>query len=589
MSLIGPMALSTALVALAAGSLGAQNTPPESATPPFKITARTVVENVVVLDKNGHAVLGLRRRDFQVFENGKRQAISFFDSNFEPLQAVAVAPPALPPDTFTNVPAVPANDVTNILLLDGLNTPPTEGMYAEVQMVKYLASLPPNLRIGVFTLDKEKFHIVWGLSTDSSALRAAISRFAAKYSHSSSLSTAAQRQSERQELVETVDSIKQTADGVSEDGPDESNQALRQFLNQGTLKYRTANGELFTTMNAFEALAHYLAGIPGRKNLFWLAGSFPYCSKSSAFYDAWYREARDKLTDAGVSVYPIDANGVDVDTGGFQSGGSMSASTSRFVASEGWAEETGGKAYHENDIPQEIADAGEHGSRYYTLAYVPSDPKEDGQERKVEVKVLSGDYKLFYRRSYFEQSQREIAKAGAVPAKDPLVALMGRGMPNIAEIPYQLKIAPTDTQPAAGTPRAGGNKQLSDELTGYDVTFNLLPSGLSLLRADANGERREALEVMVLVYDQSGKPLNWESHTIRLLIKPEQWARARGQGVSFRLQINAPAGDVYLRTGVYDAAQGKVGTLEVPLGAVTATPNSAHRHEGKKGVVGTIR
>lgn len=321
MSRIGRMALSTALVALAAGWLGAQNTPPQSATPPFKITARTVVENVVVLDKNGHAVPGLRRRDFQVFENGKRQAISFFDSNFEPSQAVALAPAALPPDTFTNVPAAPANDVTNILLLDGLNTPPTEGMYAEVQMVKYLASLPHNLRIGVFTLDKEKFHIVWGLSTDSSALRAAISRFAAKYSHSSSLSTAAQRQSERQELVETVDSIKQTADGVSEDEPDEGNQALRQFLNQGTLKYRTANGEFFTTMNAFEALAHYLAGIPGRKNLFWLAGSFPYCSKTDAFYDAWYREARDKLTEAGVSVYPIDANGVDVDTGGFQSGG----------------------------------------------------------------------------------------------------------------------------------------------------------------------------------------------------------------------------------------------------------------------------
>lgn len=186
----------------------------------------------------------------------------------------------------------------------------------------------------------------------------------------------------------------------------------------------------------------------------------------------------------------------------------------------------------------------------------------------MEVKVLSGDYKLFYRRSYFEQSQREIAKARAVPAKDPLVALMGRGMPNIAEIPYQLKVAPAAMPPGTGRRRAGENMQLTGQRTRYDITFKMLPDGLSSLRPDTNGARRESLEVMVLVYSQDGKPLNWESHTIRLLIKPEQWAKAQTQGVAFRFQIDAPGGDVYLRTGLYDASRSKVGTLEAPLSAV---------------------
>jgi len=200
------------------------------------------------------------------------------------------------------------------------------------------------------------------------------------------------------------------------------------------------------------------------------------------------------------------------------------------------------------------------------------DDKEEGRERKVEVKVLSGDYKLFYRQRYFEQTRKEIAKSDAAPAKDPFLGLMGRGMPNISEIPYHLKVVAAAIQPRAGTLRAGENAQLSGKLTRYGIGFRLLPSGL-LLPPDTDDARRKRLEVLLVVYSQDGKPLNWESRTIRLLMKPEQWARARTEGISFHFEIDAPPGDVYLRTGVYDASQSKVGTLEIPLGAIPSAQN----------------
>jgi VWFA-related protein len=565
-----------ALFCLSADSLPAQDGKPEDSSAPLRLNARTVVEDVVVIDKNGHAVPSLRKGDFQVFENGKPQVISFFESNFAAAETPAASPAALPPDTFTNIPVTTQNNVTNVLLLDALNTSPTEQMYAKVQMIKYLAALPPNLRIGVFMLDNEKFHMIWGLDTDSFALRAAIARFSAKHSRSSLPSSTAQQQSEQQELMQTATAVKRTAMDAGDDRLGESADALQDFLKQGILKYRTANGSFFTTMNALEALAHYFAGIPGRKNLFWLSSSFPHCFKSGppcgAFFE-WYRDARDKLTKAGVSVYPIDANGVDVDTGGFQSGLEISASSARFEASEGWAEETGGKAYHENDIPQEIANAADHGSRYYTLAYVPGDRKEQGRERKVEVKVLSGDYRLFYRKSYFEQTQREIAKSNAAPPTNPLLALMGRGMPDISEIPYRLRVVPAAKQPAPGAPRAGENTQLGGNVARYHIGFQLRASTLSLL-PDADGARRKSLEVTLVVYSQDGKPLNWESRHVVLLIRPEQWVKAVRDGVSFHLDLDAPSGDVYLRTGVYDSTSSKVGTLEIPLSAVAEVKKS---------------
>jgi VWFA-related protein len=493
---------------------------------PLRLNARTVVEDVVVMDKEGGAVPGLRKEDFQVFENGKPQAVTFFESNFAATESTATPPAALPPDTFTNIPVSPPNNVTNVLLLDALNTGPAEGMYAWVQMVKYLASLPPNLHIGVFTLDKEKLQMLWGFDQDSS-VQAAIAQFGAKHSVSSLPSTA-QQLTEQQDLLGMIDVLKQTANGANDNRLTERADALQHFL-----KYSTANGDFFTTMNAFEALAHYLAGIPGRKNLFWLSGEAPHQFKSDKYFE-WYREARDKLTEAGVSVYPIDVNGVDVDTGGFQSGAGISASSARFEATEGWAEETGGKAYHDNNIQREIVEAIDHGSRYYTLAYDPSDDKEEGRERKVEVKVASGKYTIFYRKSYFEQTRREIAKAGATPSKDPLLDLMGRGMPDISEIPYRLKAVLPAAHPAPGTPRAGDNAQMGGSLMRYRVLFQLRAGSLSLV-PDADAGRRKSLEVVLVVYSKDGKPLNWENRNIHLVIRPDQWARANTEGVSFHL------------------------------------------------------
>lgn len=485
------------LVALPAQLLNPQSTSSAVAPPTLTIHARNVVENVVVMDKSGHAVPNLRKQDFQVFENGKPQAITFFESNFAPAEPVAVAPAPLPPDTFTNVPAVPPNNVTDVLLLDALNTRSTEEMYAQVQMVKYLASLPPNLRIGVFLLS-DKLHVIWGFNQDSSALRKAIARFSSKPSSSSALPLSAQKQA----MIQAVDQVKQTAAETNNTRLGASADVLQDFLKKGTHWFDLdPHYRPVYTMTALQTLAHYLAGIPGRKNLFWIVDDFPL--SNGCTYAYLCLETRNMLAAAGVSVYPIDANGVNADINPL--------APLRFIDTGTWADVTGGKAYHENDIQQEIADAVDHGSRYYTLAYVPSNNKEDDRERKIEIKVTSGDYRLFYRKSYLDPSPRESAKAGVSPATNPLSALMGRGMPNIAEIPYRVKVAPAAMQPNAGSPHAGENAQLTGKLTRYDVAFQLLPGGFSSLPPDAAGARRLSLEVMLLIYSQAPRPLNWKA------------------------------------------------------------------------------
>ena len=131
-----------------------------------------------------------------------------------------------------------------------------------------------------------------------------------------------------------------------------------------------------------------------------------------------------------------------------------------------------------------------------------------------------------------------------------------------------MKVVAVATQPGPGAPRAGQNTRFTGDFTRYDVEFQLQPGGLSL-SSDADGTRHKSLQVALMVYGQDFKPLNWEIREIHVSIKPDRWAVQQSEGIIFHLLIDAPAGDVYLRTGVYDSSSSKVGTLEIPLAVVT--------------------
>src|SRR3984885_8831290 len=69
----------------------------------FRTTVNYVIVPVTVLDKKHQQVAGLTWRDFQIFENGQRQAISFFSADAVPLSVALVIDQSLPRDTMKKV------------------------------------------------------------------------------------------------------------------------------------------------------------------------------------------------------------------------------------------------------------------------------------------------------------------------------------------------------------------------------------------------------------------------------------------------------------------------------------------------------
>ena len=579
----------------------------------LKLNVRTVLVDVVVTDKDNRAVPGLQREDFQVLEDGKPQTISFFEPNFAADSGAAnTAPgPRLPLNTFSNIPPTPPSNSVNVLLMDALNTQVADQSNVHKQMVKYLANIPPGIRIGVFLLS-ERLRIIQGFTQDSGLLRSSIAKFAANPSTSALLPTASS--------IAALDApvnieLEQAAESGDVDTAAMA-AGLQQFQDQQG--FFETNERTILTLDSLQQIARYLAGVPGRKNLIWFVGAIPQClaamtseselTAAGCPYEEKYAKTMDMLADARVSVYPIDASGAPTDSlytadgppayaelgvagssatapntgatpgtalfqelNSTQSGSLQSDYQQRALAHmqmDQLAKVTGGTAvYESNGLKDALAKVVDNGSHYYTLAYTPTNRTELGKERKIVIRSTSGNYKLSYRRGYFEDSPKDKKMTDLTPVGDPLRPLMDRGMPNFTELRYRMRVVPASPQPAADAAHAGDNADLKPPATRYTVNFWLAPDGLTLIPGP-DGVRRGTIEVALVAYNHDGKPLNWQARSIGLAIRPDQDALVQTSGIPFHFDLDAPPGDVYLRTGICDPSSSKAGTLEIPLRAV---------------------
>src|SRR5690348_9018739 len=127
-----PLTMWLVAAALAAAPLRAQTAPSpapqSSAAPGIKVEVRIVLLDVVVTNDNGAPVNGLAKDQFEVWEDGAPQSLSFFEEHArsrpapEPAQTAARESPAA--NVYTNSQTTSPSDTVNVLLLDWLNTQP---------------------------------------------------------------------------------------------------------------------------------------------------------------------------------------------------------------------------------------------------------------------------------------------------------------------------------------------------------------------------------------------------------------------------------------------------------------------------------
>src|SRR4029077_6903547 len=175
-----------------------------------------------------------------------------------------------------------------------------------------------------------------------------------------------------------------------------------------------------STLVSFQEIAERASGIPGRKSLVWLTGSFPFsidpgtASVNEGLSFATYQHTMQTLENQLISVYPVDVRGLVV----AQLSASEHLSANQLLqrnnlikdqsnrlldtidTMRAFADMTGGHAYvNTNDTRGAIRDAARDGAAYYMLSYAVDKSDRRQGWRKITVKV--GNYQIRARHGYF--------------------------------------------------------------------------------------------------------------------------------------------------------------------------------------------
>jgi VWFA-related protein len=584
-------ALTLLLVSIAASAQRAS----EAVGPTLKTTARLAVVDVVVTDAGGNPVPGLRKEDFEVLEDGKPQTISVFEEHTGKAPA-AIKPPTLPPNTFDNSPRADAPDSLNVVLLDALNTPIGDQSFVHQQVLKYLASMHASAPMAVFILST-RLRLVHGFTSDLSALLTVLNdKKSGTGPQASPLLLSGGEIHAEEQATAQMQSL-----AVLDPNLQAAMDALRQF--QAEERSSKTLDRIKTTLFEMQQLAQYLAGFPGRKNVIWFSGAFPvsffkdFSSMAEVGnYNEELRKTGDAFTAARVAVYPVEAGGLAANTLYDASALPLKVSNEADVirtqstqlqndsiqrnanqaTMKELAHETGGKAfYNTNGLDEALAQAISDGSRYYTLDYTPTNNVMDGKYRHIHVKLTHGHHTLAYRLGYNAEDER---KTGAVAKKlapgDPLLPLMAWGLPDFAQIPYQMSVNPSTPQPELTAPRAGDNLKVQGAFTRMDVDLAVSEKAIQLEEVP-DGRHNGTLELTLIAYDRYGNPMNWLVRKMELSFSPEQYKTYWDTGLKLHLEFDVPRGSSYLRSGVCDLESGKAGTIEVLLNVPAAAPKEA--------------
>jgi VWFA-related protein len=554
-------------------------------TPEFALGTERVQVDVVVRDKKGAVLRGLRASDFEVTEDGVRQDVESLDlqeraapalwSPADPTKAPALAPP-----TFLAV------------AFDRLS--PGARVFAQQAMARYIDAAPEaNAWFGAFAIDR-------GLSTvqfftpDRDTLKKALG--AAASQAPTQYTGLRERDEVRNAYAGLAQGIGQShvaaaeLSGVPECRGAEDDVHRRLELLDAQL-VETYDGferdeQGFATAHALLALVDGLSRLPGRKAIVLFSEGLVIPARA----EAAFRSVVSAAQRGHVAIYSVDAGGLhaasstdearrtidvlqarlqaDTNSSPVVKGPSASDQGAsrltlleknedalRFAAEGGLgrlAEQTGGFLIRDtNDLSPGLTQIDEDLGTYYLLSYSPRNQTYDGSFRTISIKLKAPHGRLQARQGYLA-----LKSAVAVPALDfeaPALARLGAGGPLPTQVPVRLGGLQFPVEPGRSV---------------VPVVIEIPAGSLSFQADKKAGTFRQDFTIVALIRDAAGEVVAKMSQHYPVSGPLGRLDEARGAEVRFYRETHLPPGTYRLEAVAYDALANTAGgvraSLEVP-------------------------
>ena len=407
---------------MAAGPAGSAEE--RRAPPVFGVTSERVTVDLVVRDKAGGLLRGLRREDVEVYEDGVRQRIESLDF----VGGTGKAPGEAPAPVFVAVALDRLAGAAEAAARDAL-----------VHLVE--GPLPPHVFLGIFSIDRG-VRTLQHFTTDRSELRDTLARGAGVTAFAGGRERDAVRKAYGGLATGPGQSHVAAAELASEpecrDAEDEVVRRLKildsRMVETFVSLERSQQGR--ATTHALLALTGALERLPGRKAILLLSEGLALPTD----VEASFLSVLSAANRAGVSVYAADMGGLHATSAADEARRTLSSLQTRLQVQQGaYGSGSRGASAHDvnqsglalleknedmlrldpgsglgrlvdatggflvsqtNDVGAGLARVAEELSGYYVLSYAPARPPTDGGFRRIAVKVKRPHGRVQARRGY---------------------------------------------------------------------------------------------------------------------------------------------------------------------------------------------
>src|SRR6266436_4207934 len=505
----------------------------------IQVTTELVLVNVVAHDKKGNLVRDLKKGDFTLFEDGKKQEVSTFD--FENVDDLAAAGAAEATVSGTaeqgallrsgkKAPAsLDARDRRLILLFFDFSAMEPEQIDRSVEAAKKFVGtkMQPADLIALVSL-ATNMHVDLDFTDDKPKLLAALTAY-----------NSGQGQGFENGSTRSVEGAAETSGAFSADDTD----------------FNTFNAD--RKLLALQSLMQALGKLPQKKSLVYFSNGI---TQTGVDNQSALRATTAAAVKANVSIYSMDIRGLQA----FPPGGEAQSASLRGQAAYSGAavlndlsgnaasqdslatlsSDTGGKAFFDsNDFGTVFSQVQKDSSAYYVLGFTSNNPLKDGRFRRLKVQVNRGELKLDFRAGYYAGRDFEHL--------------------NRADREQQLEDELAAQLPRVDVPLYAGTAFFRKDDSHYYLSVSLVVAGSQIPFVTEKEKDNATIDIIGEVREGGKFPVGQLRDTVKLAVDSTQ--QIRRKNVQYNTVFVLAPGSYHLKFVVRENQTGRIGSFETDV------------------------
>jgi VWFA-related protein len=505
----------------------------------IQVTSELVLVNVVARDKKGNLARDLKKGDFTLFEDGKKQEISTFDfENVDELATAGVAeatvsgvsgPGAVLRSGKQAAPSLDARDRRLILLFFDFSAMEPEQIDRAVDAAKKFVStkMQPADLMALVSL-ATNMHVDLDFTDDKTKLLGALTAY-----------TSGQGQGFENGNTGSAEGAAETSGAFSADDTD----------------FNTFSAD--RKLLALQSLMQALGKLPQKKSLVYFSNGI---TQTGTDNQSALRATTAAAVKANVSIYSMDIRGLQA----FPPGGeAQSASLHGQSAYSGAAvlndlnnnassqetqatlsSDTGGKAFFDsNDFGGVFSQVQKDSSAYYVLGFTSNNPLKDGKFRRLKVQVNRADLKLDFRSGYYAGRDFEHL--------------------NRADREQQLEDELAAQLPRVDVPLYAGTAFFRQDDSHYYLAVSLVVPGSQIPFVTEKEKDNPTIDIIGEVREGGKFPVGQLRDTVKLAV--DSTREVRRKNVQYNTGFVLAPGSYHLKFVIRENQTGRMGSFETDV------------------------